>query len=508
MKYSILRDKTFLIGSVLGLVNISIHLAVYHKLEYHRDELLYFSLGMHPALGYNTVPPMIGWLASVMQLFFGYSLFAVKLFPALFSGVFLYLCVVMTKELGGKLYAQFLTGFIILLMPFTLRTSHLFMPVFLDLFFWTFILYLCLKYLNTNQDRYLLVIGAMAGLAMLNKYLIAILICCLLLATLVTSLRFVWKKKPLYYGMVAGFLLFLPNIIWQVMHHFPVVQHMKELHDTQLVYVKPAEFLTDQLLMPFAGSLLMVPGLVYLVVKKQYRFLGITALLVTIAILLLRGKAYYTIGVMPLMIAAGAVVYERFLAHKAVRIAFMLLLLLISLPALPVGVPVWGKKGLVEFFRYPEQHYGITAGRRWEDGKIHTLPQDYADQLGWEEMTKLAFEAWQQIPDKKAAFIYGENYGEAGAISVIGKKYGLPEAISFNESFHYWIPKQFDPDIQSLVYINSGDMGDDVKELFADIRLIGRVSDPYAREYGTYVYLCTQPRVSFNQFWKERIVRN
>jgi len=55
------------------------------------------------------------------------------------------------------------------------------------------------------------------------------------------------------------------------------------------------------------------------------------------------------------------------------------------------------------------------------------------------------------VPDKRSAFIYCENYGQAGAITVIGKRYHLPEAVCFNESFRYWIPQRFDPDIKSIV---------------------------------------------------------
>ena len=84
--------------------------------------------------------------------------------------------------------------------------------------------------------------------------------------------------------------------------------------------------------------------------------------------------------------------------------------------------------------------YGIEIGRRFEDGSIHSLPQDYADMLGWEELTAITNRAYQMIDDKKASFIYCENYGQAGAITIIGKKYELPEAVCFNESFRYWIP--------------------------------------------------------------------
>jgi hypothetical protein len=141
---------------------------------------------------------------------------------------------------------------------------------------------------------------------------------------------------------------------------------------------------------------------------------------------------------------------------------------------------------------------------RFEDNSIHSLPQDYADMLGWEELTEITNEAWQIVTDKKAAFIYCENYGHAGAITVIGKKYGLPEAICFSESFRYWIPQKFDPDITSMVYIND-EPGDDVRQVFRKITKIGSISNPDAREFGTAVYLCEDPVDSFNKFWQLRI---
>jgi hypothetical protein len=169
-----------------------------------------------------------------------------------------------------------------------------------------------------------------------------------------------------------------------------------------------------------------------------------------------------------------------------------------------MGMPAYKTEGLIRYFNTLGRKYGIDVGRRFEDGSIHSLPQDYADMLGWEEMTALANKAYQLIDDKKSAFIYGENYGEAGAITVIGKKYGLPEAISFNESFQYWIPGQFNPDIKSVVYIND-EPGDDVKAIFRKITLIGKISNPDAREYGIGVYLCEEPAGSFNELWQARL---
>jgi hypothetical protein len=176
----------------------------------------------------------------------------------------------------------------------------------------------------------------------------------------------------------------------------------------------------------------------------------------------------------------------------------------LTIPVIPIGISVLGTERLISYFKVLGDKYGIDVGRRWEDGSIHSLPQDYADMLGWEELTSLANKAYQMVYDKRSCFIYCENYGQAGAITIIGKKYKLPEAVCFSESFRYWIPKKFDPDPTSFIYIND-ELGEDVKNLFRKITNVGSISNPDAREFGTTVYLCQDPSISFNRFWTERL---
>jgi hypothetical protein len=156
---------------------------------------------------------------------------------------------------------------------------------------------------------------------------------------------------------------------------------------------------------------------------------------------------------------------------------------------------------MIEYFRVLEEEKGMDVGRRWEDDTIHPLPQDYADMLGWEELTSLARQAYDSVLDKEACVIYAQNYGQAGAISVIGKKYNMPEAMSFHDSFRYWLPKDLKSEIREFIYIND-ELGEDIQDLFSNIQVIGSISNPYAREYGTTVYLCREPTSSFNAFYK------
>ena len=134
------------------MLNAVIHLYFSNNLEFHRDELLYFSLGQHPAFGYATVPPLTGWIAWLMQNIFGYSLFAVRIFPALMSGLMVFLVSAMAKELGGSGYSRILAAVGIILSIIGLRTFLLFEPVHIDLIFWTLLFYLIVKYINTSSD--------------------------------------------------------------------------------------------------------------------------------------------------------------------------------------------------------------------------------------------------------------------------------------------------------------------------------------------------------------------
>lgn len=493
---------------IMALLSILFHLVFINNLEYHRDEMLYFSLGQHPAAGYNSVPPLIGLTAWVMQNLFGYSVFAVRLLPALLSGVMILLVALMVRELGGSAYASFLSSLGLMISIFFMRSFFLFQPVFLEIFLWTLFIYLIIKYINSQNDKLLIIIGVVAGTALLNKYLSGLLFIGFLVIIPFTRYRFIFRRKMFWAGILAGFLVFLPNLIWQVVNGFPVFNHINKLYETQLVYMDIPLFLSEQLMMPFAGTVFTIAGLLFLLSGKKvikFRFLGFLALFIIAGLMILKGKSYYTLGIFPVLIAAGALWYESIIKKTWIRILFPIVLVLFTLPVVPIGIPVYGSEGLVSYFKTIDDKYGIDLGRRFEDGSVHSLPQDYADMLGWEELTSLADKAFSMAEDRNACFIYGENYGQAGAISVIGKKYKLPEALSFNESFQYWIPERFDPDIKTVVYINDDEPGDDVKTVFRKITVVGSISNPHAREFGTTVYLLEEPAGSFNSFWSERV---
>ena len=130
--------------------------------------------------------------------------------------------------------------------------------------------------------------------------------------------------------------------------------------------------------------------------------------------------------------------------------------------------------------------------------------------LGWNEITQITKNAWDKVENKNDCFIFCTNYGQSGAISIIGEKYGLPEPVSFSESFKYWMPLKFNNDIKEIIYVISADAFDsgnfrDTKSFFNEMTEIGSVSNKMTIEYNTKVFLFKNPKADFNEFWKGQI---
>ncbi|MEI8113146.1 MAG: glycosyltransferase family 39 protein [Bacteroidia bacterium] len=501
------HKKEFILIISVALISIVYQLAFYDVLEFHRDELLYLSLGEHLDFGYHSVPPFIGLLAFISVHLFGYTLFAAKFFPAIAGGILIWVSSLIAKELKGGLFAQFLTAISIMGSILFARAFGLLQPVPFDILFWTLSFYLIIRYINTTLNKYLLFLGISIGIGFLNKYNILFLVISLLIVAPITKFRKIFLSKYFYFSILIAFVIVLPNLIWQIVHHFPVVRHMSELRDSQLVKMSPSTFIMEQFLMILPATFVAVPGISYLLFARQmkeFRLPGFITVAVLLVLLLLQGKGYYTAGIYPFLIASGAVFFEKILVKSWSRVILVSVLIYFEWLVLPIGKPIYGPDQLVRYFDKMEAVTGNNEARRYEDNAHHKLPQDYADMLGWNELTELTSQAWQKVENKNSCIIYGENYGEAGAITIIGKKYHLPNAVSFSDNFRYWIPKSFKTEITDLIYIND-EPGDDIKALFADIQKIGQINNPLAREYGIGVFLCKKPRSSFNQFWESRL---
>lgn len=493
----------FLLG--LAVVKLCIHFwANTRGYDFHRDELLYVALGQHPAWGYWSNPPLIGWVSWVIQHMLGNSLGAVRLIPELASCALIFLAGLITREFGGGRTAQFLAGLGIVISPAFLRAGGMLQPVIFDILAWTLVCYFLLRVLRSNSLVGFRWFGLLFGLGMLNKYMLFFLLLGLIPALLLSRYRrLLWSRGALEAALIA-IVIVLPNLWWQYHYHFPVIDHMRGLSSNQLVNVQRLNFLTDQFFMCATGVLLWLPGIIYcLQHRKESKWvLGLLYIFVILILVLLKGKSYYTLGLYPAMIAAGAVAWEYWTRRRQ-WIVWVVSIAMIAgvLPLFPYALPVLKPEKMVRFGQKIVDKYGFEAPLRWEDGELHPLPQDYADMLGWEELGGLVEKAYDTADDQPHTIVYAENYGQAGAISRFCSP-KVPRPFSFSDTYRLWIP--IDIDATALIYVND-ELGEDVEALFADIRLIGKIETPYAREGGTMVYLCQQPRSSFPEFWEKRV---
>lgn len=503
-----MNNKSFWLLTIsLVTLKLLIHFLTSTNYELHRDEMLYFSMGSHLSWGFASTPPFMSFLAFIVKNVFGYQVFFVKLFPALFSAATLILIALFIKEIGGKVFAVFTGGFAFIISTAMLSTASLFMPVIFELFFWMLFLFFVLKLIEKQNPKYWIGIGIIFGVAFLNKYSILFLGFSTFVALLISEHRKLLLSKYLIYGAVIGLLIMSPNIIWQINHKFAVITHMSELYRFQLIHVSKQTFLLEQLLMNFTAILIWFPGLLMVLfykAEKKYRVFGYILLIVVFLFLVLKGKPYYTLGVYTMMFAFGGYFLEKYFTGRLRIVSYLIVAFsfLTALIFLPLGLPVLPKVQMGKYCAVFSK-YITPAPMRNEDNEYYPIPQDYMDMAGWDELAAMASVAYNQLDtnQKKDCIIYANNYGQAGAFDFYGKKYHLPAPTCLKDSYIFWAPDS----LTASNYIVSDNELGDIPKLFNNYLEIGEIKDDYFRENGLKVYLCQNPKPLLNEFFKKRI---
>lgn len=495
-------------------VKVLLNLFAISHFGFHRDEFLHLVLGDHLDWGYKEVPPFIAVLAAITKTVFGDSVFAARIFPTIASGLIIWLTGRITVELGGRRFAITLACLALIFSPAFAASGYLFQPVVFDQLWWVVTVWLFAKYLNTSDVRYLYWLGAAVGLGMLTKYSMAFFTFSLIIGILISKERKLLFNRHVIISAGIAVLIFLPNVIWQLAHHLPVIHHMKELRETQLDYLSPLEFSVQQLLVNGPALFVWLTGFFFLLFSfklRRFRYFAIAYVLIFLFLLQMNGKNYYLFGAYPMLFAAGGFAFERIInrSNYVLRVAAVLVFVLPNLFLLPLALPVLSFKNTVAFFEYTHSHlpfldFTIT----WEDRKLHATTQDYADMLGWEEMVQKAAKTYHSLTpeQQKQAQIFADNYGEAGAFHHFRKKYNLPDVVSLNSSFTLWAPDNLDA--KYIIYI---DDSDNVERRLAPIlesyRVTGEVTDPYAREKGTRIYLLIKPSPKLNEVYRAELAK-
>jgi hypothetical protein len=489
---------------VCSIIALIVHFLTNSRYGYFRDELYYIACARHPALGYVDLAPLSALLLRIELAIFGDSLFALRLFPALASAGTVWLTGVIARQLGGRAWAAGLASIGSLSALVFLALGNVYSMNIFEPLFWMGCAYCLIRIIQGGRQTWWLWFGALAGLGVENKHSIAFFGIGVVLALLLSPQRREFARAGIWFGGLIALALTLPNLIWQIQHHWPTYELLTNIaHSHKNVVLSPPEFLLQQMLILNPATLpLWLGGLIWLFAAtegRRYRVLGFAYLITLAEFIILHGKHYYLAPVYPILFAAGGVALERWLAGslRFVRPLYAAVMILVAAILAPTVVPILPPEKLVAYmeaihFTPPKTETSHTAA----------LPQLFADQFGWREMAASVGRAYTKLSpnDQRIVGIFCQNYGQAGAIDFFGKQYRLPPALSGHQNYFLWGPRGYTGD---LLLVLDDDDGDE-REQFRSVQDLGPVETsrwamPW--EQRQHIYLCRGLKKDLRQVW-------
>jgi hypothetical protein len=351
------------------------------------------------------------------------------------------------------------------------------------------------RVINTGNERLWVWFGLLAGIGLETKHSMLIFGFALIAGMALTEQRKHLFNRWLFLGGILAFLLFLPNLLWNVQHHFPFLELQENIRrDGRNVSLSLASFFGEEVLsmLPLSAPIWIV-GL-WRLLRGRYRALAIAWGITTAIILAMNPRVYYLFPAFPMLMAAGAVQFERVRAAWAKPIYCVLMVLMGALIA-PTLLPLLPPE---TYIRYAAATH--LQQPRIENHKLGPLPQLFADQFGWEDMAIAVARVYRSLPaDVRArTAIFGQSYGHAGAIDLFGPRYGLPPAISGHQNYYLWGPRDYTG--ESMIVM--GDRREVLERQFAYVEKVGHVEHPYAMPYNHIdIFYCRGMKQPLAEVW-------
>lgn len=487
----------------LSACKLLVHLYAGRYYGYFIDELYYLACSRHLDWGYVDQPPLIAWIAWTGRALLGDSLPAIRFFPALAGAAEVALTSLIARELGGKRLAQGLAALTALVaLGFLAMDNFLSMNAFEPLF-WMGCAYMLIRIVKTGNPRLWIWFGILAGFGLENKYSMLIFGAGMVLGLLLTPQRRLLANRWFWIGGGIAFLIFLPNLLWNIDRQFPFLELQANIRRSgRDVPLGPLAFLGQEILAmnPLALPVWLAGLGFYFFSKvgKPFRALGWAWVLTAGVILYRSPRIYYLWPAFPLLFAAGGVMWESWLAPPRLRwlkLAYPALMFASGAVLAPLVIPVLPPE---TYIRYTKAlHLQPPA---IETHKLGPLPQIYADQFGWEEMAATVARVYNGLPPDVRArtAIFGQNYGQAGAIDLFGPKYGLPPAISGHQNYFFWGPRNYTG--ESVIVMHGRQ--EDLERRFASVQKAASVYHPYSMPYEHFdVFYCRGTKHPLNEIW-------
>lgn len=470
------------------------HMATNGRYGFHRDELQFLSDARHLDWGFVAYPPLTPFLQHIALSLFGLSLIGLRTFSVLAQAAAILVSGLMARDLGGSRLAQVTTALAVGLSGLPIFEATEFQYTSYSYLWWVLVCWFTIRLLKTENPRWWLAIGAAIGLGLLTKYSVVFFVAGLLIGLVLTKARKHLASGWFWAGAGLAFLLFLPNLIWLIRHDFISYTFLQHIHARDVRIGRDHGYWKYQFLLDvnLAATPLWIAGLIALFRSSRYRVLAWMYVVPVLVFWLNKGRFYYVAESYPVLLAMGAVVAARWLsarplwARRAVAGAYFVALVVVGGYLAAILVPI-APDGKLRDFAFANS-------------------SDLREEIGWNELVRTVAQIRDSLPaDQRAHLgITTANYGEYGAIEILGRAYGLPQPIGTTNS--EWLRGYPDPPPTTLIVI--GLSRREADSIFTGCRLAGHngnslgVKNEESQGHPD-IFVCGPPRIPWRQLWQE-----
>jgi 4-amino-4-deoxy-L-arabinose transferase-like glycosyltransferase len=488
----------------LGVFTYLLVLSFHSAYGYFIDELYYIACSKRLAFGYVDHPPLSILLLALTRWILGDTIPALRLMPAIAIGMTTYITVMLTRQFGGTRSATVMASLGVIAMPVYLVMGSFFSMNAFEIVICTIIVYLIVRLLEDENPKFWVVIGVWFGLGFEMKHTMVLYGIAIVVGMLLTpARRFLWNWW-FGWGVLCCSLLLLPNLVWQCLHGFPSLEFYRNAMANKNIQRDAIGILLDQTLFtnPFALPL-WISGLAYLLIAKRaerFRSLAWTYGILLLVMVLSRSSRPDRIAAFyPVLFAGGGVLIQNIrqrMIRRALTGVTIVMLLAGFLIAAPLFTPLLSPQAT--------NRYIATLGLSLsiESGKVDDpLPQWLGDRLGWRELASEVSRAYHTLSpeEQRNTVIISTNYGEAGALELYGKEFGLPPVFATHNSYHHWGP----PSDSVKTYIGVFVDRRDLERRFDSVQEVGVQTCEFCTrpQQRIPIYVARGPRFSVTADW-------
>ncbi len=476
---------------VVAAAAFALLMALSARYGIYRDELYFLDCARHLSLSYVDQPAFTPLVARLSLELFGVSVPGLRLWPALAAFGTVVTGGLLARELGGGRTAQLLAALGVATAPALLGADHVLDTTGFDLLAWSVLALIVVRIGRTGHTRLWMLAGLVLGIGLTNKHSIGFFALALVAGILLSGGGALLANRFFALGTLIAVVFTVPDLWWQAHHGWATIAMTQALAQENGGAANAAGFVILQVVMVapvLIGVWILGLRFLWRSGRPLWRALAWSYGLLFIFFAATAGaKPYYLAAAYFFLLAAGAVAVERRWATGRGRSRIVLA---IALPAcllltLPLVLPV------------------LPASQA---GRVSAIDPVGPDTIGWPGFVSTVATAWHQLPARQraSAVIFTGNYGEAGAITELGRADRLPRAVSGQNNEWYWGPGNarattilavVQPGFPQLVTQLRGD--------FAHVRIVATISNSVHvnQEEGGHVYICTGPVRPWGQLW-------